>query len=142
MTAAETDLPEPQTIADVKVGDTVMVFEFGRWHRTYSMDTVERLTATQIILPGDRRFYRADKGWRQRAGYCVGKMDLRIIVGADAIERRRQIEDEKARTQHSNEWYADTGRRVFDRDTVLKVRAACDRAEAALRQLGEWRDEP
>ena len=141
MSAAETDSTELQTLADAKVGDTVMVFEFGHWQSSYRMETVKRLTATQIVLAGDYRFYRADKGWNQKAGDCVNKKKLRIIVGTEAIEKRRRIEDEKTRRRCSNEWSADTRHCAFDRDTVLKVRAACDRAEAALRQLGEWRDE-
>ena len=135
MSAAETDSPELQTLADAKVGDTVTVLIWNGWNHSYRFDKIERLTPTQLVLLNNKRF-------RVKDGNCIGTDRERIIVGTEAIEKRRQLEDEKTKRRCSNEWSADTRHCAFDRDTVLKVRAACDRAEAALRQLGEWRDEP
>lgn len=60
-----------------------------------------------------------------------------IDVGSAAAAHIKEIDDDHARTVASNEWFR-AARYGFSAYGVRDVRAACDRAEAALRELGEW----
>lgn len=125
----------PETLADVKAGDGVILF----YRNGYERHFVERVTATQIILSGDRRFRRkSDNKWN--IGRCIGSTpygSAYIDVGSTAADRVKEIDDNHARTVASNEWFR-AARLGFSADGVRDVRAACDHAEAVLRELGEW----
>lgn len=124
----------PETLADVKVGDEVTIFI----RDTYEPRIVKRVTKTLVVLEDDSKFIRSSRfphevGTR-RANY---RSSWHIDVGQSAAERVKKIDGDHARMVASNEWFR-AARLGFSADGVRDVRAACDRAEAALRELGEW----
>ena len=127
-----------QTLAETVVGDIVTVVRYGAFgHDFYRRVTIEKVTATQIVTP-DGRFLRKNAG-RRRAGEHVGDSSARAFIG-DAAEKAVAEIDAKHRRQKSRATFIETVRRNadFTQANVWALRAACDAAEAALRDFGEW----
>jgi hypothetical protein len=119
-----------KTIADVKCGDEVVLREGRYWfpRRVH----VDRLTNTQIII-GSRRFRRKD------GREIGGPFSYSEVVFSDEAER---LIAEARRVRAVSLWrLVACSERNFNPAGIRAVRAACDAAEAALRELGEWEGE-
>lgn len=123
---------KPETLAEVKAGDEVWVFisqEPGQ------LLTVQRLTPKRFVLADGGTFSRDD-------GYEVGTGRRFIQFGDRAMEQRRWRD--RLALFNKAELYPihARGKDHVTQEQVGDYRAACDRAEAVLRELGEWSDEP
>lgn len=121
----------PETLADVKKGDTVTVFPGAGGFRP---STVKRVTKWQIILEGDDHYNRTD-GLIKSDGYQWSR-SAQIAVGAKAVGLKAKRRMEKIRIEAAHGLGVPVEQ--LNQATVIVHRAACDRAEAALRELGEW----
>lgn len=138
-----TDAPRapPETLADVRAGDEVILFP-NRNDAGFRAVTVDRVTITHYIV-GERRFWRTNGKHGDRIGEEVGGRPYRsdvIMVGAEADARIAGALREKRAWSLRNGWHEATKQHGVNQEAVARVRAACDRAEAALRELGEWND--
>ena len=117
----------PQTLAEVQAGD--MVWRFANVAPTHL--PVDRVTNTQIIVDGIRyRKYSTqsvDPKWE--GDEITGKSS--IMVGLLA---RSRIHSEIIRNLHIPRQTDVTA------NTIMSIRAMCDAAEVALRELGEWKE--
>jgi hypothetical protein len=126
-------MPDPQTLEAAKKGDIVWVFPGAGGYR---QSKVKRVTKHQIVLEGDDHYHRSTGtiktdgyGWRRRTV---------IAVGAEATKLKTERHAEKLRYQAAHE--LGIHKDDLNQDTVTAKRAACDRAEHVLRELGEWRE--
>ena len=119
----------PATLSDVKVGDQLiaLIWDIGVWNQRDIAVHVERLTPTQIIA-GEYRFNRG-------TGRAIGRWG-RLLIGEAALEGMRRLKRKQARRA----WEYALQLSDFSQQNVNTIRAACDAAEAALREAGEWVD--
>ena len=100
-------------LADIKAGDKVLLT---LRHGHKSVETVERVTKTQIILQDGTRYTRT---WGQRIGQTAvqwhGKDTIRVADEADLRRCRREHAVEKART------YGGRLSRTTNEDEVLQI---------------------
>lgn len=115
----------PQSLADVKIGDPVLVTTPDE---PWSYATIARFTKTLIITSDGGRFIRISP-YRYGAGVEEKYGGRRIHVGLVAKNEIRGDALQTIRRATTN---------VFSPQLVSQLRDACDRAEAALRELGEW----
>lgn len=113
----------PATLADVKAGDEVVV----RSHYGRVLEMVTHATPTQIHI-GRSKYTR---NGRQMGD---GQRFLRRRLTVEPLDYSA-ADLEKARAD-----FAATTR-PFTQSGVTAARAACDAAEVALRELGDWVDE-
>lgn len=123
-------------LAGLKAGDVVTIDTGGRYVR---QETVERVTPTTAIVAGDK-YRRTGNAWSigkkiQKAS--SGRNDRwratwRIQHPDEAADRLRQ--QAHATTLHEARMVLSG---VLTLDTIPGMRAALDRAEAALREAGE-----
>jgi hypothetical protein len=125
-----TDRVEPQTLAEVAKGDTVTLFLFGF---SPHQETVRQVTTHLIILSDKTKYDR-----RYGSSKVPGTRSY-IRVGKEASDRIREIGFQQLKTQVAATMNVPASH--LNQETVTTHRAACDRAEAALRELGEWKDE-
>jgi hypothetical protein len=128
-----TTLAKPQTLDAVKKGDTVWVFP---GVGGYCQSKVIRVTKHQIVLEGDDHYHRST-GMIETDGYGWGRRTV-IAVGAEATTLKAERHAEKLRYRAAHELGIHND--DLNQDTVTAKRAACDRAESTLRELGEWKD--
>src|SRR5690348_11349740 len=93
-----------KSLSEIKVGDRVWVSD-GHSNKWHQIQPVERLTATQIILPHDTRYYRTGK----RQYWQVGRsMFMRRVTDVatpeecaeyDRAQEKRRLEIEAAQTK-------------------------------------------
>jgi hypothetical protein len=124
----------PATLAEVKAGVEVIIFPRRDSQRPYRVSVIHA-TPTQIVTGSVK--------YRRRDGGQVGERDswerqARIRVGPEA-----EAELSRLKTHYRKRWASEdlesAGRRLaLNQKTVIAMRAACDAAEAALRELGEW----
>ena len=125
---------KPETLAEVKAGDEV--WWFGSRYEPPRLVAVIRVTPTQIIVD-EQRYHRANGLQVGHDGFGVCP---HIEVGTKTTERVAVLE-----ATHRGLWARIGLGKAADRialsqERVTAMRAACDRAEAALRELGEWSD--
>jgi hypothetical protein len=133
----------PQTLAEVVKGDTVIEFCANRWSaHTFKRLIVERATKTRVTLSNGRSYTRNSK-YSYKDGKEGGQRysNYRIDVGPEAETKIIELTHELKKESGGREWLA-VKPKNFKKGSVADIRAACDRAEAALRELGEWNDEP
>lgn len=100
-------------LADIKAGDKVLLT---LRHGHKSVETVERVTKTQIILQDGTRYTRT-RGERigQTAHMWHGKDTIRVADEADLRQHRRKQAVEEART------YGGRLSRTTNEDEVLQI---------------------
>ena len=75
----------------LKVGDTVLVYRGpGRWMALYSKEIVLRVTKAQIILEGDRRYWKKD-GNSVGARWFLQEPTPELLKEMADAERRRHV---------------------------------------------------
>lgn len=123
----------PETLADVKVGDEVLLVPRLPTETCRSV-TVDRVTKTMICI-GSTKFKRSngqelvDRGWDW------------IEVGQQAETAKKERDENIKRINGGRAWRLIKSFDYFSQENVMTVRVACANAEAILRELGEWRDE-
>jgi hypothetical protein len=100
----------------VRTGDEVVVESFG-----YHFAGVQRVTETLIVTDAGR--FRREAGHQLGGGLSKGILRFSAFAYTEA-ERRRFKQTIQAA--------------MFNAASIRAVRTACDKAEAALRELGEW----
>lgn len=112
-------------LAGLRAGDVVAV----TWNGIVIEKTVDRVTPTQVVIGNDR--YKRTARWSADLGYLHGRrfsMD-RILTPESAAQRRAEQRRKEALREAR-----DTLRSDLTLDTIPAMRAALDRAEAALRE--------
>lgn len=123
---------QPETLADVKAGDEVVVFpSFGG----YRSAKVKRVTKWQIILNGGDHYSRHDGYSKDRVSAWTRSRAF-IAIGEAAKDAKKERTQHRLRSEAAHELGVPVER--FNQEVVITKRAACDKAEAALRELGEW----
>lgn len=124
----------PTTLADVQKGDLVWVIpRIGESRQS----RVDRVTKHQTILDGGDHYER-HRGFALFDGLRVG-YSSRIAVGPEAEKLKAEQHAERLRTTTAHDLGAPLHR--LNQETITAKRAACCRAEAALRELGEWNED-
>ena len=124
---------KPQTLEDVQVGDRVVI-DTGRFGvKDCSILTVDRITSSLIIAEGDIRFRRKDGYRTPRGDWYTPK----LVFGDEAEWLVRRC----SRNRVMSSFIVACSEAKGSPKGIRTVRAACDAAEAALRELGEWVDE-
>ena len=108
-----------KSLSEVKVGSNlVLVSNHGRGYRIV---TVERLTATMIVLTNDYRFNRT-------TGFRIGGGDDTLSVEPADFER--------AAMEHAAMLIRDGAK--LTRIDIERMRTALDHAEKVLQHYGKW----
>ena len=128
-----TTLTCPQTLEAVQKGDTVWVFPGAGGYR---QSNVIRVTRHQIVLEGDNHYHRST-GRIKIEGYEWGHRAF-IAVGDEAEKHKKERKIEVLRSSVAKK--LGIHKVDLNQDAVTAKRAACDRAESALRELGEWKE--
>lgn len=115
----------------VKKGDTVTVFPLPL-AAPYERQ-VQRVTKHQIILTDGDRFTRHNG---REYGYNGWRMPPFIAIGVKAEQVKKDRAADILRYRAAQALNIPVPR--LNRETVTKYRKACDKAEAALRELGRW----
>ena len=111
-------------LAGLKAGDVVHI----RHHWSVVTETVERVTQTQIVA-GGRKFWRTHRYGFFLGNRTDGKGAANIITPENAAER--EAENRRKTILHECGVTLDQSLTL---DTIPAMRAALDRAEAALRE--------
>ena len=119
----------PQKLADVQKGDLVWVFS----GREPFQAKVERLYKNNMKVDGDS--YWISDGVKKNLSQWV---TVFIAVGEEADKAREKFRVDRLRRRAALDFLAPA---QFTREGVIATRVRCDAAEAALRELGEWKDE-
>jgi hypothetical protein len=130
-------------LSAVKPGDTVVLFDPHPLHRfriAYSRVKVTRVTDTQIVIENGRRFVRTHLWAKSTIGTEKGNGAGSIDIGPMAEQRVLDI-DRYVRERELRDKLAAMGA-PSDQRGIQDAREVLDRAEALLREAGEWKDEP
>lgn len=121
----------PETLADVKAGDEVLITYMHPPRRPWIRDVVSRLTKTQIIVGSGLRFDRR---------FTPSRSIFEIRHGGHELHFGAMI----GREMRHEVYNLLRPIRGFepDQNGIIAMRDACDRAEAILRELGDWEDKP
>lgn len=111
-------------LANLKAGDVVHI----RQHWSVVTETVERVTQTQIMA-GGRKFWRTHRYDFYLGNRTDSKGSANIITPEQAAER--EAENRRKTILHECRVVLD---RSLTLNTIPAMRAALDRAEAALRE--------
>lgn len=123
----------PETLADVKAGDEVILVP--RLHMEACRTvTVDRVTKTMIYI-GSTKFNRSTG-----LEYAASGRDW-IEVGQQAETAKKERDENINRRTGGRAWRLIKSFDYFSQENVMAVRVACANAEAILRELGEWKDE-
>jgi hypothetical protein len=128
---------DPQTLDDVKAGDTVFICS-GGYSRAYKAEIVVRVTETQIVC-ADARFAKrsGDKvgDGSKRGRHSFGWRTPYILVGQRARDYVAEVDSTNQRRRLEGKLSA---RHALTQEGIKELQQLCTEAEAYLRAAGEW----
>ena len=129
-------MSDPQTLAEVRAGDTVYLFEYG----AYRPMVVSKVTKLHVILPDGVR-YRLLSGQRAAASdYNPYSQVPTIGVGPDAQQRAQTIDRKNTAAGWQHRFLIKAEKTSPVQEHIVAINALTAEAEAFLKEWGEWKD--